>query len=555
MSGKTILLNGVSGSGKSTIIKTITDPIYRDTLNLISPANYRNGTTSTNVKYTFGMFNNINVENVIIHDFSDEWAEQRKEREKACASNNPPYNESYERRLFFDTLRDEFRRFIHNININFDDSTSRDFLIHTIKSLPIREVIALINKNKIDKYIDCIEINVPVIPNLAKVLLKHNLDEISIIDTKGFGQDDKSRNIDFSSVDGVIFVSDGSKLTDKYQDEIKEDFKDCLKSTPILIALRHSFDLPFENYSGFNNSLIATEDTKNYLQCLIKYCSNNTSVSYNEIKEILQKCGLSNNGFLRRIVDKYAFNALPQDYSKDNSMQGIYADKTKEFYVAAVIQMIDRCLLAVNEYKKVYEQASSVLTTQGQIINSCFTDVNNFGCEMVKQIDSENRLNAKILRAFPDLLGKYDWLEYAFNNDNYEKKRLRITLFNIVNLAIDYSLNDLVINKIITKNIAEILSVYFSIELKRKSEWVSMGYDRLGINHASLRASIHSLDNKEKTKNFKRLGWYYTAIHNLNPQNSCAASSIFELYLGLFKSLKLVKYDSKTLDDVMTRKL
>ncbi|MFD2881967.1 hypothetical protein ACFTAO_48970 [Paenibacillus rhizoplanae] len=50
-----------------------------------------------------------------------------------------------------------------------------------------------------------------------------------MIDTKGIGQDDESRNLDFSSVDGIVFINDGSKLTDKYQNEIKEDFEKLFK--------------------------------------------------------------------------------------------------------------------------------------------------------------------------------------------------------------------------------------------------------------------------------------------------------------------------------------
>ncbi|MEY9971840.1 hypothetical protein ABH966_002213 [Lysinibacillus sp. RC46] len=337
-------------------------------------------------------------------------------------------------------------------------------------------------------------------------------------------------------IDGIIFINDGSKLTDIYQREIKEDFESCLKSTPILIALRHSFDLPFESLSGFNTSLIADTDVTHYLQCLESYCSNSENNTYNEIKEILQTCGLHNNGVVSKIVDKYAFNALPQDYSKDNSLKGkvIITKKTEDFYFSAVLQMT----------------ASALLKAQGQIINS-FTDVSKFGCAMVSQIDCENRLNAKILRAYPDQSGRYGWLQYALSNDYYEKKRLRITLYNTVDMAIDYSLANLVDNKIITEDIAKILSVYFSIELKTKSSWVTMGYDRLGINKNSLRAAIDYLVNTEKQESFQRLDWYYYEIDKINPEDSCAASTIFELYLGLFSSLNLVKFNPSVLDKAM----
>lgn len=54
MTGSTIFLNGVSGSGKSAIIKTLTDSFNRSILATISAVNYTKGTTSTNDKYTFG---------------------------------------------------------------------------------------------------------------------------------------------------------------------------------------------------------------------------------------------------------------------------------------------------------------------------------------------------------------------------------------------------------------------------------------------------------------------------------------------------------------------
>lgn len=416
--------------------------------------------------------------------------------------------------------------------------------------MTIHDVLTLINKNNIDEYIFCIEINVPVSNDMASMLQNYSLDQLSIVDTKGLGQDTRSRHLDFSSIDGIIFINDGSKLTDIYQREIKEDFESCIKSTPILIALRHSFDLPFESLSGFNNSLIADADVTHYLQCLERYCSNSENNTYNEIKEILQACGLHNNGFVSKIVDKYAFNALPQDYTKDNLLKGIIAEKTEEFYFSAVLQMINRCLLAIEEYMKVYNQASKLLKTGSQIIDP-FTEVSKFGCAMVSQIESENRLNAKILRAYPDQSGRYGWLKYALSNDIYEKKRLRITLYNTVNMAIDYSLANLVDNKIITKDIAEILSVYFSIELKTKSSWVSMGCDRLGINTNSLRAAIDYLDSTEKQESFQRLNWFYNKIDEINPEDSCAASTIFELYLGLFSSLNLVKFNPIVLDEAM----
>ncbi|MCT8977890.1 hypothetical protein N4T77_14920 [Clostridium sp. CX1] len=553
MSRRTILFNGVSGSGKSTIIKTLTAPSYRDTLTTISPANYRKGTTSTSVKYTFGAFHILNIAGVVINDFVDEWTEHSKKRKEECTTKDQPYNENKERTTFFTKINNEFNNahYIHGAMIDFDNGASRNQLENIIKSMKISDVLTLINKSKIDEYLFCIEINVPISSDLTSVLQNHNLDQLSIIDTKGLGQDDRSRHLDFSSIDGMIFINDGSRLTDIYQSEIKEDFESCLKSTPILIALRHSFDLPFESLSGFNNSLLATENVTHYIQCLERYCSNVNNNTYNEIKEILQKCGLYNNGFVRKIVDKYAFNALPQDYSKDNSMQGVYARKTEDFYVAAVLRMIDRCLLAIDEYMNVYTQASAVLKMQGQIINSWFTDVSKYGCDMVRQIDSEGRLNAKILRAYPDQLGRYGWLRYALSNDSYEKKRLRITLFNIVDMAIDYSLANLVDNKIITEDIAEILSVYFSIELKTKSSWVSMGYYRLGINIDSLRDAVDYLVDKEKQKNYQRFGWYYKAIDKINQKNRCAASTIFELYLGLFSSLNLVTFNPSVLDEAM----
>ncbi|MFD1910561.1 hypothetical protein ACFSQ7_51205 [Paenibacillus rhizoplanae] len=92
--------------------------------------------------------------------------------------------------------------------------------------MKVDEVLNLINKkNKIDKYILLIEINVPILKDLGNIIKKkHGLNELSVIDTKGIGQDDESRNLDFSSVDGIVFINDGSKLTDKYQNEIKEDF-------------------------------------------------------------------------------------------------------------------------------------------------------------------------------------------------------------------------------------------------------------------------------------------------------------------------------------------
>lgn len=554
MSKRTILLNGVSGSGKSTIIKTLIDPSYRDTLDTISPANYRKGTTSTSVKYTFGSFNSLNIAGVVINDFVDEWTEYSKKRKEECTLKGQSYDENSDRKTFFNKINDEFNKahFINDAIIDFENHASKIQLENIIKSMTIRDVLTLISKNKIDEYIFYIEINVPVSNDMASVLQNHSLDQLSIVDTKGLGQDTKSRHLDFSSIDGIIFINDGSKLTDIYQREIKEDFESCLKSTPILIALRHSFDLPFESLSGFNNSLIADTDVTHYLQCLENYCSNSDNNTYNEIKEILQTCGLHNNGVVSKIVDKYAFNALPQDYTKDNSLKGksIIAKKTEDFYFSAVLQMINRCLLAIEEYTKVYNQASELLKAQGQIINS-FTDVSKFGCAMVSQIDSENRLNARILRAFPDQSGRYGWLQYALSNDNYEKKRLRITLYNTVDMAIDYSLANLVDNKIITEDIAEILSVYFSIELKTKSSWVSMGYERLGINTNSLRAAIDWLDITEKQESFQRLNWYYNKIDEINPEDSCAASTIFELYLGLFSSLNLVKFNTIVLNEAM----
>lgn len=463
------------------------------------------------------------------------------------------YDEHSERKTFFNRINDEFNKahFINDVIIDFDNCASKTQLENIIKSMTIRDVLTLINKNKIDKYLFCVEINVPVSNDLSSILHNHNLDQLSIVDTKGLGQDTRSRHLDFSDIDGIIFINDGSKLTDIYQREIKEDFKNCLKSTPILIALRHSFDLPFDILSGFNNSLMADAEVTHYIQCLERYCSNGENNTYNEIKEILETCGLHNNGFVRKIVDKYAFNALPQDYSKDNLLEGINAEKTEVFYYSAVLQMITRCLLAIDEYTKVYDQASTLLKTQGQIINSWFTDVSKFGCAMVRQIDSENRLNAKILRAYPDQSGRYGWLQYALSNDYYEKKRLRITLYNTVDMAIDYSLTNLVDNKIITEDIAEVLSVYFSIELKTKSSWVTMGYDRLGINNNSFKDAVDYLDNNEKEKSFQRLEWYYCELDKLNPEDSCAASTIFELYLGLFSSLNLVEFNPSVLSKAM----
>ncbi|MFC6653990.1 hypothetical protein [Paenibacillus rhizoplanae] len=553
MSGKTLLFNGVSGSGKSTIIKTLADPKCKDALNRISPTNYRKGTTSTNVKYTFGKFDTLSIEKVKINDFEDEWFEHSTKIKIERTSNNQVLKMTDDRKSFFEKINSEFQNahYIRTKDIDFEDPISREEVENNIKDMKVDEVLNLINKNKIDKYILLIEINVPILKDLGNIIKKHGLNELSVIDTKGIGQDDESRNLDFSSVDGIVFINDGSKLTDKYQNEIKEDFENYLKSTPIFISVRHSFDLPFESLSGFNNSLMAKENDKYYLDCLDKYCSNNNNSHYKDIKEILKNCGLYNNGFLRRIVDNYAFNALPQDYSKDGSMQGIYAEKTNDFYIAAVLQMVDRCLFAIDEYKKVYIQASEVLETQGQIINSHFTDVTTFGCEMVKQIEREDRLNAKILRAYPDQLGKYNWLQYAFSDDNYEKKRLRITLFNIVNMAIDYSLASLVDKSIITENIAEILSVYFSIELKNKSSQVSMGYYRLGIDNTGLKNAFNHLNTKEKKKEYLRFRWYYNAIDAVNSKDRCEASTLFELYLGLFSSLNLVKFDPKVLDEVM----
>lgn len=553
MSRKTILFNGVSGSGKSTIIKTLADPKCRDTLNKISPTNYRKGTTSANVKYTFGKFDTLSIERVKINDFEDEWIEHSNKAKTERTTINQVHRSTDDRKLFFGKINFDFQNahYIRTSNIDFENPISREQLENIIKTMPIDEVLNLINKNKIDKYLLYIEINVPILRELGEIIEKHGLSELSVIDTKGIGQDDESRNLDFSSIDGIVFINDGSKLTDKYQNEIKDDFENYLKSTPIFITVRHSFDLPFESLSGFNNSLMAEENVSYYLECLERYCSNNNNSYYKDIKDILKNCGLHNNGFLRRIVDNYAFNALPQDYSKDGSMQGIYAEKTNDFYIAAVLQMIDRCLLAIDEYKKVYIQAREVLETQGQIINSYFTDVSTFGCEMVKQIGREDRLNAKILRAYPDQLGKYNWLQFAFSDDSYEKKRLRITLFNIVNMAIDYSLDSLVAKKTITENIAELLSVYFSIELKSKSSTVSMGYYRLGINNTSLKNAINHLHAQEKKKNYQRLRWYYNAIDTVNSQERCEASTLFELYLGLFRSLNLVKFDPKVLDEAM----
>lgn len=553
MSRKTLLFNGVSGSGKSTIIKTLADPTCKDALNRISPTNYRKGTTSTNVKYTFGKFDTLSIEKVKINDFEDDWVEHSNKAKTERTSSNQVHKTTDDRKFFFEKINSEFQsaHYIRTSDIDFENPISREQLENIIKTMQVDEVLNLINKNKIDKYILYIEINVPILKKLGDIIEKHGLNELSVIDTKGIGQDDESRNLEFSSIDGIVFINDGSKLTDKYQNEIKKDFENYLKSTPIFIAVRHSFDLPFESLSGFNNSLMAEENVKHYLDCLEKYCSNNDNSYYKDIKEILKNCGLYNNGFLRRIVDNYAFNALPQDYSKDGSMQGIYAEKTNDFYIAAVLQMVDRCLLAIDEYKKVYIHASEVLETQGQIINSHFTDVTTFGSEMVKQIEREDRLNAKILRAYPDQLGKYNWLQFAFSDDSYEKKRLRITLFNIVNMAIDYSLASLVAKKIITENIAEILSVYFSIELKNKSSQVSMGYYRLGINSTGLKNAINHLNAKEKKKDYQRFHWYYNAIDAVNSRDRCEASTLFELYLGLFSSLNLIKFDPKVLDEVM----
>lgn len=553
LSRKTILFNGVSGSGKSTIIQTLANPMCKDALNRLSPTNYRKGTTSTNVKYTFGKFDSLSIERVKINDFEDEWVEHSNKTKIERNPNNQLHKITDDRKFFFEKINSDFKNahYLHISDIDFENPISREQFENIIKNMQVDEVLNLINKNKIDKYILYVEINVPILKELGDIIDRHDLNELSVVDTKGIGQDDESRNLDFSSIDGIVFINDGSKLTDKYQNEIKEDFENYLKSTPIFIAVRHSFDLPFESLSGFNNSLMAKGNVEYYLNCLEKYCANNNNSYYKDIKEILKNCGLYNNGFLRSIVDNYAFNALPQDYSKDDSMQGIYAEITNSFYIAAVLQMIDRCLLAIDEYKKVYVQASEVLETQGQIINSHFTDVTTFGCEMVKQIAREDRLNAKILRAYPDQLGKYKWLQYAFSDDNYEKKRLRITLFNIVNMAIDYSLTSLVTDKVITKNIAEILSVYFSIELKNKSSQVSMGYYRLGINSIGLKNAFNHLDEKEKKKDYQRFHWYYNAVDAVNSRDRCEASTLFELYLGLFSSLNLVKFNPQVLEKAM----
>jgi len=119
--------------------------------------------------------------------------------------------------------------YIEGFAIDFDDCNLRNQLENTIKGMKVNEVFTLINKSKIDQYIFYIEINVPISNDLVRVLQKHNIDQLSIIDKKGLGQDDKSRHLDFASIDGMIFINDGSKLTDIYQREIKEDFKTCLK--------------------------------------------------------------------------------------------------------------------------------------------------------------------------------------------------------------------------------------------------------------------------------------------------------------------------------------
>lgn len=127
MSKRTILLNGVSGSGKSTIIKTLIDQSYRDTLDTISPAKYRKGTTSTSVKYTFGLFNSINIAGVVFNDFVDEWTEYSKKRRAEYTLKGQSYDENSDRKIFFNKINDEFNKadFINDAIIDFENHASK----------------------------------------------------------------------------------------------------------------------------------------------------------------------------------------------------------------------------------------------------------------------------------------------------------------------------------------------------------------------------------------------------------------------------------------------